>query len=133
MNKKEIIIFTAWVGLATAMAASSVYAKDFSVAGQTLSVGASSDLNYTTGVEDWEWELTPSAGLTAMGLGFTMATDIDMLTLDEDDIFQGLDFTVDYTVPSTNISLYTEVSTGSDLEFGAVTVGSVCSRSVTGS
>ena len=51
MNKKEIIIFTAWVGLATAMAASSVYAKDFSVAGQTLSVGASSDLNYTTGVE----------------------------------------------------------------------------------
>ena len=127
MNKKEIIIFTAWVGLATAMAASSVYAKDFSVAGQTLSVGASSDLNYTTGVEDWEWELTPSAGLTAMGLGFTMATDIDMLTLDEDDIFQGLDFTVDYTVPSTNISLYTEVSTHSDLEFGDVTVGATVS------
>ena len=127
MNKKEIIIFTAWVGLATAMAASSVYAKDFSVAGQTLSVGAASDLNYTTGVEDWEWELTPSAGLTAMGLGFTMATDIDMLTLDEEDIFQGLDFTVDYTVPSTNISLYTEVSTDSDLEFGDVTVGATVS------
>ena len=127
MNKKEIIIFTAWVGIATAMAASSVYAKAFSVAGQTLSVGASSDLNYTTGVEDWEWELTPSAGLTAMGLGFTMATDIDMLTLDEDDIFQGLDFTVDYTVPSTNISLYTEVSTDSDLEFGDVTVGATVS------
>ena len=127
MNKKEIIIFTAWVGLAAVMAASSVYAKDFSVAGQTLSVGASSDLNYTTGVEDWEWELTPSAGLTAMGLGFTMATDIDMLTLDEDDIFQGLDFTVDYTVPSTNISLYTEVSTDSYLEFGDVTVGATVS------
>ena len=127
MNKKEIIIFTAWVGLAAVMAASSVYAKDFSVAGQTLSVGASSDLNYTTGVEDWEWELTPSAGLTAMGLGFTMATDIDMLTLDEDDIFQGLDFTVDYTVPSTNISVYTEVSTDSDLEFGDVTVGATVS------
>jgi hypothetical protein len=127
MNKKEIIIFTTWVGLATAMAASSVYGKDFSVAGQTLSVGASSDLNYTTGVEDWEWELTPSAGLTAMGLGFTMATDIDMLTLDEDDIFQGLDFTIDYTVPSTNISVYTEVSTDSDLEFGDVTVGATVS------
>ena len=127
MNKKEIIIFTAWVGLATVMAASSVYAKDFSVVGQTVSVGASSDLNYTTGVENWEWEMTPSAGLTAMGLGFTMATDIDMLTLDEDDIFQGLDFTVDYTVPSTNISLYTEVSTDSDLEFGDVTVGATVS------
>ena len=127
MNKIEIAVFAAWVGLAAVMAASSVYAKDFSVAGQTLSVGASSDLNYTTGVEDWEWELTPSAGLTAMGLGFTMATDIDMLTLDEDDIFQGLDFTVDYTVPSTNISLYTEVSTDSDLEFGDVTVGATVS------
>ena len=46
-----------------------------------------------------------------MGLGFTMATDIDMLELEDGDIFQGLDFTVDYTIPSTNISLYTEVST----------------------
>jgi hypothetical protein len=127
MNKKEIIIFTAWVGLAAVMASTTSYGKDFSVAGQTVSVGASSDLNYTTGVEDWEWELTPSAGLTAMGLGFTMATDIDMLTLDEGDIFQGLDFTVDYIVPSTNISLYTEVSTDSDLEFGDVTVGATVS------
>ena len=127
MNKKEIAVFAAWVGLAALMVGTSSYAKDFSVAGQTLSVGASSDLNYTTGVEDWEWEMTPSAGLTAMGLGFTMATDIDMLTLDEDDIFQGLDFTVDYTVPSTNINLYTEVSTDSDLEFGDVTVGATVS------
>jgi len=127
MNKIEIAVITAWVGLATIMATTATYGKDFSVAGQTLSVGASSDLNYTTGVEDWEWELTPSAGLTAMGLGFTMATDIDMLTLDEDDIFQGLDFTVDYAVPSTNISLYTEVSTDSDLEFGDVTVGATVS------
>ena len=127
MSKIEIAVIAAWVGLAALLASTTSYGKDFSVAGQTLSVGASSDLNYTTGVEDWEWELTPSAGLTAMGLGFTMATDIDMLTLDEDDIFQGLDFTVDYTVPSTNISLYTEVSTDSDLEFGDVTVGATVS------
>ena len=127
MSKIEVAVIAAWVGLAAMMATTASYAKDFSVAGQTVSIGASSDLNYTTGVEDWEWELTPSAGLTAMGLGFTMATDIDMLTLDEDDIFQGLDFTVDYTVPSTNISLYTEVSTDSDLEFGDVTVGATVS------
>ena len=127
MNKTEIAVFAAWVGLAAVMASTTSYGKDFSVAGQTVSFGAASDLNYTTGVEDWEWELTPSAGLTAMGLGFTMATDIDMLTLDEDNIFQGLDFTVDYTVPSTNISLYTEVSTDSDLEFGDVTVGATVS------
>ena len=110
-----------------ALTATTATAADFSLLGQTVSIGAESDTNYTTGIEDWEWELTPSAGLTAMGLGFTMATDIDMLTLDEDDIFQGLDFTVDYTVPSTNISLYTEVSTDSDLEFGDVTVGATVS------
>lgn len=127
MNKKEIIVFTAWVGFASLLAATTSYAKDFSVAGQTLSLGADTDINYTTGSEDWEWEMTPSAGLSAMGIGLTMSTDIDMLTLDEGDIFQGLDFTVDYTVPSTNISLYTEVSTDADLEFGDVTVGATVS------
>jgi len=110
-----------------AIAASKAVSKDFSVAGQTLSIGAETDLNYTTGVEDWVWELTPSAGITALGIGLSVATDIDMLTLDEGDIFQGLDFTADYTVPSTNISLYTEVSTDSDLEFGDVTVGATVS------
>jgi len=110
-----------------AVAATKAASMDFSVAGQTLSIGADSDINYTTGVEEWEWELTPSAGLTAMGIGLSVATDIDMLELDEGDIFQGLDFTADYTLPSTNISLYTEVSTDSDLEFGDVTVGATVS------
>jgi len=110
-----------------AIAASKAVSKDFSVAGQTLSIGAETDLNYTTGVEDWVWELTPSAGVTALGIGLSIATDIDMLTLDEGDIFQGLDFTADYTVPSTNINLYTEVSTDSDLEFGDITVGATVS------
>ena len=127
MNKKQIVVFTAWVGFASLLAATTSYAKDFSVAGETLSLGADTDLNYTTGSEDWEWEMTPSAGLSAMGIGLTMSTDIDMLTLDEGDIFQGLDFTADYTVPSTNISLYTEVSTDADLEFGDVTVGATVS------
>jgi hypothetical protein len=127
MNKKELVVFTAWIGFASLLAATTSYAKDFSVAGQTLSLGADTDINYTTGSEEWEWELTPSAGMTALGVGFTLATDIDMLELDEGDIFQGLDFTVDYTVPSTNISLYTEVSTDADLEFGDVTVGATVS------
>jgi hypothetical protein len=127
MNKIQITIVAAWVGLATLMATTATNAKDFSVAGQTLSIGAETDLNYTTGVEDWVWELTPSAGITALGIGLSVATDIDMLELDEGDIFQGLDFTADYMIPSTNISLYTEVSTDSDLEFGDVTVGATVS------
>lgn len=112
---------------AAMLAATSTSAMDFSVAGQTLSIGAETDLNYTTGVEEWVWELTPSAGVTALGIGLSVATDIDMLTLDEGNIFQGLDFTADYEVPSTNINLYTEVSTDADLEFGDVTVGATFS------
>ena len=112
---------------AAMLAATSTSAMDFSVAGQTLSIGAETDLNYTTGVEEWVWELTPSAGITALGIGLSVATDIDMLTLDEGHIFQGLDFTADYEVPSTNINLYTEVSTDADLEFGDVTVGATFS------
>ena len=110
-----------------AIAATKASSKDFSVAGQTLSIGAETDLNYTTGVEDWVWELTPSAGITALGIGLSVATDIDMLELDEGDIFQGLDFTAKYEIPSTYINLYTEVSTDSDLEFGDVTVGAMVS------
>lgn len=126
MTKVELAVVAAWVNSYHNGSYNHV-CKDFSVAGQTLSIGAETDLNYTTGVEDWVWELTPSAGVTALGIGLSVATDIDMLTLDEGDIFQGLDFTADYTVPSTNISLYTEVSTDSDLEFGDVTVGATVS------
>lgn len=112
---------------AAMLAATSTSAMDFSVAGQTLSIGAETDLNYTTGVEEWVWELTPSAGVTALGIGLSVATDIDMLTLDEGHIFQGLDFTADYEIANTNINLYTEVSTDADLEFGDVTVGATFS------
>ena len=118
---------TTAIATVVALAATSTSAMDFSVAGQTLSIGADSDINYTTGVEEWEWELTPSAGVTAMGIGLSVATDIDMLELDEGDIFQGLDFTAKYEIPSTYINLYTEVSTDSDLEFGDVTVGAMVS------
>ena len=127
MGKRILRMKTTTLATVVALAATSTSAMDFSVAGQTISIGADSDLNYTTGIEEWEWELTPSAGLTALGIGFTVATDIDMLELDEGDIFQGLDFTMDYTVPSTNVSVYTEVSTDSDLEFGDVTVGATVS------
>ena len=118
---------TTAIATVVALAATSTSAMDFSVAGQTLSIGADSDINYTTGIEEWEWELTPSAGITAMGIGLSVVTDIDMLELDEGDIFQGLDFTAKYKIPSTFMSLYTEVSTDSDLEFGDITVGAMAS------
>jgi len=121
-----VITIAAAMGFLAIMATKAA-SMDFSVAGQTLSIGADSDMNYTTGVEEWEWELTPSAGLTAMGIGLSVATDIDMLELGEGDIFQGLDFTAKYEIPSTFTTLYTEISTDSDLEFGDVTVGAMVS------
>jgi hypothetical protein len=105
------------------LTASTAMAADFDMGGQTLSIGAVSDTNYTTGVEDWEWELTPYASVTAMGVALSVETDIDMLKLDEDDIFTGVDLELNYIVPNTNVNLYTEVSSDKDFDFGDVTMG----------
>ncbi len=106
-----------------ALTATTATAADFPLLGQTVSIGAESDTNYTTGVEDWEWELTPYAGVNLMGVGLTLETDIDMLKLDEDDIFTGVDVELNYSVPHTNVNLYTEVSSDKDFDFGDVTIG----------
>ncbi len=45
------------LGLSGALATSAT-AMDIPVAGQTLSLGAENDINYTTGIEEWNWELT---------------------------------------------------------------------------
>jgi opacity protein-like surface antigen len=106
-----------------ALTATTATAADFPLLGQTVSIGAESDTNYTTGVEDWEWELTPYAGVNLMGVGLTLETDIDMLKLNEDEIFTGVDVELNYSVPHTNVNLYTEVSSDKDFDFGDVTIG----------
>lgn len=106
-----------------ALTATTATAADFPLLGQTVSIGAESDTNYTTGVEDWEWELTPYAGVNLMGVGLTLETDIDMLKLDEDEVFTGVDVELNYSVPHTNVNLYTEVSSDKDFDFGDVTMG----------
>ena len=47
MKKLAIIL-----GLSGSMMATSAVAMDIPVAGQTLSIGAENDINYTTGVEE---------------------------------------------------------------------------------
>jgi hypothetical protein len=106
-----------------ALTATTAAAEDFSMWGQTVSIGAESDVSYTTGVEDWKWELTPYAGISMMGVGLTVETEIDMLKLDEDDIFTGVDVTLNYVVPQTNMNLYSEVSSDEDFKFGDVEIG----------
>ena len=51
MKKLAIIL-----GLSSMVAVPAV-AMDIPVAGQTLLLGAENDINYTTGVEEWNWAL----------------------------------------------------------------------------
>jgi len=103
------------------IAATKASSKDFTIAGQTISAGAESDINYVTGVEEWEWTATPYAAFTtSVGVGLSVETKIDMRELDEE-IFQGLDWAAEYAV--SGVTLYTEVSSDRDWEFGDITVG----------
>lgn len=109
---------------ALVMAASVAQAADFQVAGQTLSIGTEFDMNYTTGVDAWALDTTPSVGATVWGLDFEVATTVDLLDIDEgaDDLFQGLDLSVGYDLTS-QLGVYGEVSSDADLEFGDVKMG----------
>ena len=106
---------------AVALSATAAHAVDVDLFGQTISVGAESDINYVTGIEEWEWTATPYAAFTtSVGVILSAETDINMRELDED-IFQGVDYTAEYAV--SGVTLYTEVSSDRDWEFGDVTVG----------
>ena len=103
---------------AVAVAATSASAMDL---GYGLSVGAETELTYTTGTEVWTMDLTPSVGLGALGASFTAETTIDVLDLNNGDIFTGIDWKAEYVWKG--ITTYTKVSSDADFEFGDVTMG----------
>ena len=106
---------------AVALSATAAHAIDVDLFGQTISVGAESDINYVTGIEEWEWTATPYASFTtSVGVTLSAETDINMRELDED-IFQGVDYTAEYAM--SGVTLYTEVSSDRDWDFGDITVG----------
>ena len=109
---------------ALVMAASVAQAADFQVAGQTLSLGTEFDMNYTTGVDAWALDTTPSVGATVWGLDFEVATTFDMLDIDDgmDDLFQGVDLSVGYDLTS-QLGVYGEASSDRDFNFGDVKMG----------
>jgi len=89
--------------------------------GYGLSVGAETELTYTTGTELWTLDVTPSMGLSAYGASFTAETNIDVLELNNGDIFTGVDWKAEYVWNS--ITTYTKVSSNADFKFGDITVG----------
>jgi len=116
---KSLIIATA-AAMAFATAAT---AADVQVAGQTFSLGGEIDANYNTGTEDFALEMIPSAGFVAYGIDFEASTTIDVIQINEGDLFQGMDFEAGYTVGQTGLRAYAEIGTDADFEFGDLTIG----------
>jgi hypothetical protein len=102
------------------MVAGSVAAADL---GYGFTLGGEIDGNYTTGTELFAVDLTTGVGYAAYGVDFSIDTTFDVLSLNDGDVFEGLDFGAEYAVGATGITAYGEVSTDADLEFGDLTVG----------
>jgi len=104
--------------VAFATAATSVSAIDL---GYGLSIGAETDMNYTTGTEKWELDVTPTLSMGAYGTTLSAETTIDVLDLNNGDIFTGVDWKAEYAW--NGLTTYTEVSSDADFEFGDITIG----------
>ena len=110
---KKLLLPVAFAAMTT-----SVSAMDL---GYGLSVGAETELTYTTGTEVWTMDVTPSMGLGAYGASFTAETTIDVLDLNNGDIFTGIDWKAEYVWKG--MTTYTKVSSDADFEFGDITMG----------
>ena len=110
---KKLLLPVAFAAMTT-----SVSAMDL---GYGLSVGAETELTYTTGTEVWTMDVTPSMGLGAYGASFTAETTIDVLDLNNGDIFTGVAWKAEYVW--NGITAYTKVSSDADFEFGDITMG----------
>jgi len=104
---KKLLLPVAFATIAT-----SVSAMDL---GYGVSVGAETELTYTTGTELWTLDVTPSMGIGAYGVSFTGETTIDVLDLNNGDIFTGVDWKAEYVW--NGMTTYTKVSSDADLDF----------------
>ena len=103
---------------AIAVVGTSVSAIDL---GNGLSMGTEVDMSYVTGVDTWALGATPYAAISQYGVTLKAETEFDVLKINEDDVFKGVDLTAEYV---WNImTTYTEVSTDADFEFGDITIG----------
>ena len=110
---KKLLLSAALVATTT-----SVSAMDL---GYGLSLSAETDMSYTTGTETWELDFTPSMGLSMYGASLSAETTIDVLDINNGDIFTGVDWKAEYVW--NGMTAYTEVSSDADFEFGDITVG----------
>ena len=110
---KKLLLSAAVVAVGTSVSAMDI--------GYGLSVGAETDMSYTTGTETWELDLTPKVSMGAYGVSFSTETTIDVLDINNGDIFTGLDWKAEYAWKG--LATYTEVSSDADFKFGDITMG----------
>ena len=103
---------------AVAVAATSASAIDL---GYGLSIGAETDMSYTTGTEICVLDFTPKLSMGAYGVSFSAETTVDVLDINNGDIFTGVDWKAEYAWKG--MTTYTEVSSDADFEFGDITLG----------
>lgn len=120
-NKKEKKMKNVLIaGAVAAITATHISAAEIGSTG--ISIGAKLDGNYTTGVEEWSIDFVPEAGFSKWGIDFKGSTTIDVIELNDGDIFQGLDLEAGYSLVE-GLRAYGEVSADADLEFGDITMG----------
>jgi len=88
-----------------------------------VSLGGKFDTKYDTGAEEFAMEFVPKAGINRWGVDFEASTTFDVLGLNEDDVFKGIDLEAGYTIGNTGLRAYGEIGTDADFEFGDATVG----------
>ena len=103
------------------LAASTLSAAEIGSTG--IAIGGEIDAKYTSGVDVFAMELTPAATFNKWNVDFTAETTIDILSLNDGDLFQGIDFSTGYAIGMTGIRAYTELSMDKDFEFGDLTTG----------
>jgi|TARA_B110000858_G_scaffold103835_1_gene118964 hypothetical protein len=113
---------TTIVAAALVLTAGIASAADLNVFGQTVSAGGEVDMNYTTGVDTFALDFTPSAGINAWGVDFELSSTFDVLQVNEGDLFQGLDIEAGFTI-AEGLRAYAEIGTDEDLDFGDLTAG----------
>lgn len=111
------------LALATALVVAAGSASAFDIGSTGVSVGATMDANYTTGVDAFAIELTPAATFNNWGVDFAASTTFDVMGLNNGDIFQGVDFGAGYTIGTTGLRAYGTVGTDADFNFGDVKMG----------
>ena len=110
---KKLLLTVAFATVATSASAIDL--------GYGLSIGAETDMSYTTGTETWELDVTPTLSMGAYGVSFSAETTVDVLDINNGDIFEGVDWKAEYAW--NGLTTYTEVSSDADFEFGDITIG----------